>query len=117
MGAEPSRVLDRVSSIIFVYDPSSPVKQFYSLINDIISHMKANPKIATIGGKLYVLRSRPDCRTQHISFPAFECFDPSCSRRMELLEPPYYRDIYCWFGACSLEAYFVMGRKIYINNS
>lgn len=120
LGAKPSRVLDRVSSTIFVYHPSSPVKQFYSLINDIILHMiraKTNPKIATIGGKLYALRSRPDCRTQHISFLAFKCYDPSCSQRMELPEPPYYRDIYCWFGACSLEAYFVMGWKIYINNS
>ena len=118
----PRGVLDRVSSTIFVYDPSSPGKQFYSPRSDIIPPMigaKANPKITTIGGKVYVLGSAPRCRTQHIPSPAFECYDPSCSRWVELPEPPHYRDptVAYRFGACSLLAYFVMGRKIYIKNS
>ncbi|KAM7478782.1 hypothetical protein LguiA_026995 [Lonicera macranthoides] len=91
------------------------------LASDIPSMIgaKANPKIATIGGKLYVLGCKPHCRIQNISPPAFEYYDPSCSQWVELPEPPHYRDkkVYHRMGACSLEAFFVMGQNIYIKNS
>ncbi|KAM7482082.1 hypothetical protein LguiB_006665 [Lonicera macranthoides] len=81
-----------ISSKVFVYDPSSPPNQLHSPVGDIppMIGAKANFKIATIGGKLYVLGCKPHCRIQNISFPAFECYDPSCSQWVELPEPPHY---------------------------
>ncbi|KAM7482151.1 hypothetical protein LguiB_006734 [Lonicera macranthoides] len=123
---EPSGVLDitygdqGISSQVFVYDPSSPRNQLYSPGSDIppMIGAKANPKIATIGGKLYVLGCKPHCRVQNIPSPAFECYYPSSSEWVELPEPPHYRHkkVYHRMGACWLRAFFVMGRNIYIHN-
>ncbi|KAM7478765.1 hypothetical protein LguiA_026978 [Lonicera macranthoides] len=107
-----------VSSCVYEFDPLRK----HSSVSITIPQMrgaKGKPNIAIIGGKIFVLGSRPHCWVHKFPSPAFECYNITCGGEWEELpEPPHYRDknLSNQAMAWQLYGYFVIGRKIYMRN-